>query len=165
MPRTLISAFRRMLILSLVMGITACGTLQLPADRTVETNLVAYAAELARLDSTGRRDALEEALARWEETEDPRAQARVGLARGQWGHDGYDPMAAAENLKAALAAESAAWEELERAFLELRAAQLSYLSVREGEVKRTRQELDEARRKLRAITDIERTLGRDNDEE
>lgn len=164
MTRTIHSAFRRMLVLGLATSVTACGTLQVPVEQA-ETNLVAYAAELARLGSAERRAALDEAQARWEKTEDPRDRARVGLTRGQWGHDGYDPMTAAEDLEAALAAESADWEEAERAFLELRAAQLSYLSVREGEIKRARQELDEAQRKLRAITDIERTLGRDNDEE
>lgn len=129
--------------------------------------IIGYAARLVDLEPQERRQALAEAKRRWERTGAPRDRARLGLARGQWGHTGYDPSAAVTDIRHALAANRVKWNESERRFLNLRAAELAYLAEREGDLDRMRQEraeveasLREARRKLRAITDIERSLGK-----
>lgn len=150
--------------------LAGCSTLQLPGTlyRGDDIELLLYASSLTRLDAAERGEAMVEAQHRWRLTQNPRDRARLGLARGQWGHDGYDPAAAAEDIAAALAGQTANWSDDERRFLELRQAQLTYLAQREDELARARQEraqlrraLDDAQRKLQAITDIERSLGRD----
>jgi hypothetical protein len=149
--------------------LAGCGTFHLPGapDEPRNLELLAYASSLAQTDAAGRQQALAEAQHRWRLTQNPRELARLGLARGQWGHDGYDPGAAAENLEQALAARSANWSTDERHLLALRSAELAYIAERENALaharqdhKRLQQALDDARRKLQAITDIERSLGR-----
>lgn len=152
--------------------LSGCTTLPLPGlpDKTAdEPGLIAYAASLTRMEGTERRQALTVAQRNWRETANPRDRARMGLAYGQWGHDGHDPAAAARNLHGALAAGDADWRENEREFLETRAAQLVHLAERERELAATRREarrlrddLTEAERKLRAITAIERNLDERN---
>lgn len=162
---------RRAVVAGATLLLAGCSLLPLPGapDRaeTGDPGPLAYAASLTRLDAAGRDEALTRAQHRWRLTQNPRDRARLGLARGQWGHDGYDPAAAAEDLEQALAARAANWRDDERRFLALRAAELAYLAAREAELtetqkdsKRLRQALDDAQRKLQAITDIERSLGR-----
>lgn len=161
----------RWLLIAALAAVAGCSTLHLPGLYNAENNLIEYARSLNGMNAEEREAALHEALQRWEQTRKPRDRARAGLARGQWGHDGYDPTAAAEDLRSALAADSAYWRRTEHSFLELRAAQLTHLAEREGELNSAReanaqlqQALDEARRKLQAITDIERTLGQEAQE-
>lgn len=144
---------------------SGCATLPLPGGQPEDGDLIAYAASLTRMEAEQRQQALTAAQRQWRLTGDSRDRARLGLAYGQWGHDGHDPAAAARNLHGALAAVPADWRQGERGFLETRAAQLAYLAGRESELAdaqretaRLRQALDDAERKLRAITAIERNL-------
>lgn len=153
-------------------ALSGCAALQQMHLNGGEAEIIGYAAWLVDLDPEERRQALAEARQRWERTGDPRDRARLGLARGQWGHEGYAPTAAVADIRHALAADGARWTETERRFLSLRAAELAYLAEREGDMARLRREraeleasLQEASRKLRAITDIERSLGEKESEE
>ena len=153
-------------------ALAGCASLQQMQLNGGDAEVIGYAARLIDLEPEERRQAVAEARQRWERTGDPRDRARLGLARGQWGHEGYAPTAAVPDIRHALAADGVRWNETERRFLNLRAAELAYLAEREGDMARLRQErteletsLQEARRKLRAITDIERSLGEKESEE
>lgn len=161
--------FHRLVYLGAAVLLAGCSAFYLPGgpEKARELQLLAYASSLTQMAAAGRQQALADAQRHWRLTQNPRDLARVGLARGQWGHDGYDPAAAAEDLEQALAGRSANWNANERRFLALCAAELAYLAERETELAQTRNDktrlqraLDEARRKLQAITDIERSLGR-----
>lgn len=126
-----------------------------------------YALQLARFDAEARAHALEAALADWHKNNSPHARAKLGLARAQWGYDGYDPEAALAALRAALDSKAAAgWPESDQAYLQQRIAQLEYQMAEQAEEavlaaenQRLQQALQEAEDKLRAITEIEKTLG------
>lgn len=159
---------RYFLVLLLALG--GCHTYRAmpPPESSPEppASLAEYAARLATLDAAGRSQALIAAEADWQAEKNPEARARLGLARAQWGHPEHDPKAAAEDLAAALSAESADWPAYDRAFLSLRIRQLERdldrrrtheQLARENE--RLRQALDEAERKLRALSEIEEQIG------
>lgn len=135
----------------------------LPAD---SGGLAGYAERLASLDPAERGQALAQARDAWERRETPTTRARLGLARGQWGHDGHDPTAAREDLNAALSDPDASWPAAERAFLHLRIRQLKRHTAERrdqnqlvSENRRLQRKLEDAERKLRAISEIEEDLG------
>lgn len=132
----------------------------------VTGGLVGYAEHLATLAPDERDETLAEARSEWQHRQTPMTRARLGLARSQWGHDGYAPEAAREDLNAALSDESATWSATERAFLNLRLHQLKRQVTQRrerrdlvGDKRRLQRSLENAKRKLEAISEIEEDLG------
>ncbi|MDN5862875.1 MAG: hypothetical protein L0H19_05445 [Salinisphaera sp.] len=131
-----------------------------------DPGLPGFAYTLANADGNTLEQTLAATQKSWQTHPTARGQARLGLTRGQWGYDGYDPAAAAEHLAKALQhAES--WPSYDRAFVRWRLVQLQHAidsSDQQGALaaknQQLQQRLDEARGKLRAITEIERELGK-----
>lgn len=150
----------------LVATLAGCAALQPPSTDPAPPDLVAYAEQLAAANTDRREAALNAAREQWREQPGPVSIARLGLAEGQWGHPGADAAAAADHIEQALNDPAADWAPSVRGFLSVRAATLRHIASLEqaqhdarGERDELAEALDEARRKLDAITNIERDLG------
>lgn len=133
---------------------------------TDPTGLIGYAGQLVAQDPDARSRTLAQAHKAYQAQASPRAGARLGLALGQPGYDGYDPGAARKRLDAARSDKAADWSERERAFLALRRSQIQRHATGRRERRRLAsenrqltQKLEEAKRKLRAISEIEQDIG------
>lgn len=163
---------RTALVVLLALVVGGCATFEKlvePRPALHDTGMAGYALQLSSFDAEARAHALEAAMADWQETNSAHARAKLGLARGQGGYAGYDPVAAVADLRAALATDAAAqWAAYDRAFLSLRAAQLENRLAQQAsqaelaaENEYLRHALQEAEGKLQAITEIEKTLGQE----
>ncbi len=137
----------------LVATLAGCAALQPQSTDPAPPDLVAYAEQLTAANADRREAALNAAREQWREQPGPVSIARLGLAEGQWGHPGVN-------------APAADWAPSVRGFLSVRAATLRHIASLEqaqrdalGERNELAEALDEARRKLDAITNIERDLG------
>ncbi len=155
-----------LLAIMLATTLTGCAALQPRTTDSAPPDLVTYAEQLAAANTDRREAALKSAREQWREQPGPVSVARLGLALGQWGHPGADAAAAADHIERALNDPAANWAPSVRGFLSVRAATLRHIAALEraqNEAQADREELaqalHEARRKLDAITNIERDLG------
>jgi len=149
--------------------LAGCAALRGPAEtvgavsEAPPRNLIEYGAHLHGMDRTALGRALERAHEGWENDPSARNRARLGLVRAEPGHPGHAPGAAVDDLASALSgSDNPELDEIDRAYLEFRMAQLRQQLAAQAraeklrrETERLREQLREAREKLRALADIE----------
>lgn len=127
--------------------------------------LLRYSQALTSASPTERLDMLDEARAAYEQHESPQSVARLALAYGQPGHRGYAPANGERYAEKALAVGDGYWSKAATAYLQ----QFAMLCADNTEVRHVldaerehaqtlKQQLAQARKKLRAITEIETEL-------
>lgn len=159
-------SLRPLLVAIAALALAGCAAMLPRTEKTSPPDLLVYAEQLAAAAPERRQTAMETAREQWQARPGPVSAARLGLAKGQWGHPGADAAAAADLIEQALNDPAAEWAPSVRGFLSVRAATLRHIASLEQAQRDARAErdelaeaLDEARRKLDAITNIERDLG------
>lgn len=170
MPKELRKGLGLPAALCLLWAITGCQTLHAPTPNTHVASVPSieiYAHQLAQLDAPELTQRLLKAQAAWNEDNSAANRARLGLVRAQWGYSGFDLEQAVQDLQDSALEAGADWSPSELAFLQFQAAQLGHMSQLKAQVaaatsqtNQLKQELEHAKEKLRAITNIERDINR-----
>lgn len=166
---------KRVTELSILLLLVLTGCQHLPSITSNENArglaLVLYAQQFAELTKNEREHQLNRTREAYQRHRTALTHACLGLALGQPHYPGYNADAARTHLQAALTDPTAHWSAGERAFLSLRLDQIQRRQTQHTETQQAlraltlekqqlQNQIEEAKRKLQAITEIEQDIGR-----